>query len=72
MYHYAAESDKGLSMTYDSPCWLVLAFDSKAKRDAYVKAHNDKAEAVDYNTACKVAPELRSEAPGKAWRTVLM
>lgn len=72
MYHYAAESDKGLSMTYDSPCWQVLAFTSKAERDNYVKAHSDKAEAVDYKTACKVAPQLRTEAPGTAWRTVLM
>lgn len=72
MYYYAAESSMGLTYTYDSPCWTLLAFDSKAKRDAYVKAHSDKAESVNYKTACKVAPELRTEAPGKAWRTVLM
>lgn len=71
-FFYAAESDKGLSMTYDSPCWQVLAFVSKQKRDEYVRQHSDKAETVSKATAIKIAPQLRTESPDKAWRVVVM
>jgi hypothetical protein len=69
---YAAESDKGKSMTYDSPCWLVLAFADRAKRDQYVRTHSDKAETVTAKTAMKIAPELRTKQPADAWRVVVM
>jgi hypothetical protein len=71
-YYYAAESDKGLSMTYDSPCWMVLAFSSSRARDAYVSDNSDKAESVNFPTACKIAPQLRTETPEKAWRVAIM
>ena len=71
-YFYAAESDKGLSMTYDSPCWLVLVFSTKEKRDQYVARHSEKAEAVSAKTAQKIAPQLRSVPARDAHRVVLM
>lgn len=70
-YYYAAESDMGLSMTYDSPCWMVLAFESKDARDEYVKAHSEKCESVNAATARKVAPELKTKSPESAWRVVV-
>ena len=67
-YYYAAESTMGLSFTYDSPCWLVLAFTSKKARDDHRKAHPDTVEEVDVKTAMKIAPELRTKTPDNAWR----
>ena len=65
-HYYAAHSHMGLNYTYDSPCWLVYSFLSEWERDEWVKAHeysqdtgNYVAEAVNYKTACKIAPDLR-------------
>ena len=74
-FYYAAHSNMGLSYTYDSPCWMVHAFTSKSERDNWVKENkydngNLVAEAVDGQTARKIAPELRTEHPSRAWRVV--
>lgn len=66
-HYYAAHSYMGLGYTYDSPCWRVYVFDSKAERDAWVDENeynngNYVAEAVNYRTACKIAPDLRDKA----------
>lgn len=37
--YYAGYSYLGIRFTYDSPCWSVYAFDSKAARDKYVEQH---------------------------------
>lgn len=72
-HFYAAQSSHGLGFTYDSPCWLVHAFPSRRARDAFVRRHADAntTEAVDYRTACRIAPELRTERPARAWRVVV-
>ncbi len=69
-YFYAARSDKGLSMTYDSPCWMVHAFTSKQERDQYVAENSDGTETVTASTAHKIAPELKTKSPSEAWRVV--
>ena len=67
-YFYAAVSDMGIGYTYDSPCWMVLAFQTAKSRNEYVAKNPEKAKVVTRNEACKIAPELRTKSPHDAWR----
>lgn len=67
-HYYAAHSYMGLNFTYDSPCWMVYMFDTKAERDQWVKDNeysqdtgNYVAQAVDLDTARQIAPDLRTK-----------
>ena len=77
-HYYAAHSYMGLNYTYDSPCWMVYCFDSKADRDRWLKdnEYNDNgnlvAEAVTFAEACKIAPDLRRELPEYADRVTYL
>lgn len=69
-YFYAAVSDKGLNMSYDSPCWMVHAFTTKKQRDAYVSKHGENTESITATIAYKIAPDLRMTDPSGAWRVI--
>jgi hypothetical protein len=68
-HYYAAHSYMGLNYTYDSPCWVIYAFDTKSDRDNWVNNHtyNDNgnlvAESVSADVARKIAPDLRKWSP---------
>lgn len=74
-HYYAAHSYMGLNYTYDSPCWMVYAFDTPQGRDHWVEKNeynqdtgNLVAQAVYAKEAYKIAPDLRNNPPDKASR----
>jgi hypothetical protein len=74
-HYYAAQCFMSVNYTYDSPCWTLYAFDCKQDRDEWLYENkyrdgNIIAEAVDYKTARKIAPELRHESLDNAWRVI--
>ena len=78
-YYYAGHSYMGLNYTYDSPCWMVYAFTSKADRDQWVSDNeysqatgNYVAEAITADTARQIAPDLRKINPDHASRVIVV
>lgn len=69
-YFYAAQSDKGLNMSYNSTCWIVHAFTTRKKRDTYVNKHSEDTETVTSTIAYKIAPDLIMTDPSGAWRVI--
>jgi len=68
-HYYAAHSYMGLNYTYDSPCWVVYAFDTLQERDQWVREHeysqdtgNYVAKAVSARVALQIAPDLRTKS----------
>ena len=62
-HYYVGHSYMGLTYTYASSCWEVLAFDSRAERTAWLKDWeyyngNLVAESISAAEARKIAPEL--------------
>jgi hypothetical protein len=59
-HYYAGYSYMGVDMSYDSPCWTVYGFNSKAEREAWLKDNKYKdgnivAEAITQRIAYKIA-----------------
>jgi len=68
-HYYAAHSYMGLNYTYDSPCWVLYAFDTRQERDQWVRENeycqdtgNYVAEAVTARVAAQIAPDLRTKS----------
>lgn len=58
---YAGYSDMGIEFTYSSPCWTVMAFDSKSAREAWVEESNNSSHEghlVAENISRKDAEEI--------------
>lgn len=74
-HYYLGHSYMGINFTYDSPCWQVLVFDNKQKRNDYYKDHkwNDQnnlvLEIIPAKIAYKLAGIRNNCIPVVDWKT---
>lgn len=77
-HFYVAHSYMGINFTYDSPCWMIYAFDTKKQRDEWYNQNkysdqgNVVAKVVSGSLARHIAPDLRKMTPDahEIWRVI--